>query len=261
MKKAKKLLAFLLSFIFILSLPTPVAAASSLWHNKPTSMALEHFDLTENLIEKVQEDLLLGQISNHEATISLAIAQYLNLVSEGIPQVDNGGLPQIAQVISNKEASDGSTERAVAYSTLVILDKNGNAITSEELVDMSMQADGTLDGYSIDASHTTYFTLKVDTWGRITAARLDRMTTVLTYNSSSTASKLVQVYVADPAPFQTEYFETSRTINSPSARTTYTYRPGGVFYPTNLYGTSIGSRAEVYCGSKVLVVRSTYPLD
>lgn len=261
MKKAKKILAFLFVSVFILSLPTPAAAASSLWRDKSTSTALEYFDLTESLIAEIQQDLLLGQISNPEATINLAVAQYLNLVGEDVPQVDNGGLPQIAQIISNNEASDGTSEREVAYSTLVILDENGEAVTSEELVDMSMHADGTLDGYSIDASHTTYFTLKVDEWGRITAARLDRMTTVLTYNSNSSASKLVQVYVADPAPFQTEYFETSRTINSPDERATYTYRPGGAFYPTNLYGTSIGSRAEVYCGSKVLVVRSTYPLD
>ncbi len=261
MKKATKLLVFLLTSVFMFSLSSPVIAASFYNGEEATSTTLERFDLTEDLIMDVQQDLLSGQITNREATLNLAVAQYLNLINTEIPQVDNGGLPQIAQVISENQTANGAVEREVAYSTLVLLDKDGNVLTDEELVDMSMHADGTLDTYSIDASHTTYFTLKVDNWGRITAARLDRMTTVLTYNSSSKASKMVQVYVADPAPYQTEYFETSRTINSPDARATYTYRPGGVFYVTNRYGTSIGSRAEIYCGSKVLVVRSTYPLD
>ena len=104
MKKAKKILAFLFVSVFILSLPTPAAAASSLWRDKSTSTALEYFDLTESLIAEVQQDLLLGQISNPEATINLAVAQYLNLVGEDVPQVDNGGLPQIAQRIVAKIA-------------------------------------------------------------------------------------------------------------------------------------------------------------
>ena len=261
MKKATKALAFLLASVFIFSLSSPAIAASFYCGEKTTNVTLECLDLTEDLIIEVQRDLLSGQITNHQATLNLAIAQQLELINAEIPQVDNGGLPQVVQVISENQAANGAIEREVACSTLVLLDKNGNALSSEDLVDMRLNAGGTLDLYSIDASHTTYFTLKVDNWGRITAARLDRMTTVLTYNSSSRASKMVQVYVADPAPYQTEYFETSRTINSTDERTTYTYRPGGVFYVTNRYGTSIGSRAEIYCGSKVLVLRSTYPLD
>lgn len=259
-KTMMKFFALVLAALFALTIPTNARTIYN-YETNSTDEVLESFNLSEKIIDEVESEILSGEISDHEAVIGLALAECLGVVKTDVPQVDNEGLPQIAQVISTTPSADGTIEKEVAYSTLVILDENEHALTSEELVSMTNTSSGTLKEYSIDATHTGYFTLKVDQLGRITAARLDKMVTVLTYNSTSKASKLVQVYVADPAPYQTEYFETSKTTNSPAARTTYSYSPDSVFYVTNRYGTSIGSRAEIYCGSKVLVVRETYPLD
>lgn len=142
----------------------------------------------------------------------------------------------------------------------MVVDENGNEIQRDRVTSGSLNSSGKVPNYEIYAVSTTYYSFQHIGLGAITAARVNSMSTKLTYGTAIKASKLVQTYYERPELGGFSDAERSKTVNSPAAGTLYQYNPNTSFRRTGIIGTYIGTTATVYCGSEQVTLRTQFDL-
>ncbi len=217
----KRLLCLILVICLTATFPLSVSA---------TEIGDSEVILTQATINRVNQEILTGRITNVNDVLNLALSQYNTMSSHAKAAADQDGAPlQIVQVLQNPTAtlSDTSNDGVVAVTSLLVLDENGQFVDSSTYRQYHVYVNGGTNTYSIFATHTTYFKISSDRPEYDTdCARLYKAETVLVYGTAYTATKMVHLGVYSLDPYMVEYeYGPEQTIYSPSAGQTYTYIP------------------------------------
>ncbi len=257
-----QVLACILAVIFVFSLSTPALATST--------VSEVQSQLDESRTARVYEEILSGEITSHADVIQVALDQYNSHASTlSINQSDDSWCDslQIVQELHSEVHTDGTADRELALTNLLIVDGEGSQVAAASASDYVgyISNNGSLNEYSVYATHTMYVNIHFNHPENIlspeTSIQLNRITTTLTYGTSVGAGKLVQSYSIYLGAYDSKNKDLSKTHTSPNAGS-YNYYPDSSWYPVpNTNGSYMKSTAAVYVGSKVLVITCQENLD
>lgn len=181
---------------------------------------------------QVRQELLSGIISDTTAVLQIA-TEYLNadIQETGITaKVDKNGCLAIIQISSNYAcsdrilSSDDYSSKEIVCTTLLLADSSGSPISLDAFYyNITPSDSGGLVDYGVYATHTAYISVRQESLITALEAKMISMKTTLTYDSTVTASKLVQEYNARSDPASAVVTD-RKTTNYPS-ETTYTFAP------------------------------------
>lgn len=217
-------------------------------------------------IERVYQEILTGNITNHEDVLAVAIAQRSNRIQVCFSESRDEPL-QISQVLDVQTNADGVIEADIAVTSLLVLNDSGNQCSAEELVDeyYHMTTQGGHTGYQVFATHTMYTKGKADHYNIPPKREIQvaRMETTITQWPGSNVTKIVHYYgeVLDPVGLH-EYVEED-TINNPVPYATYSYAPkyGSIVTTPYYYGSYFQTSADIFIGSVSFTLVNYLPLD
>ena len=204
----------------------------------------------EATVTRVKNEIAQGQITDVK-DVFLVAYQHLgaDLEEEGMTAyINEDGTLGFTQVISaeNKMTRSGEAEDfTIATSSMLLVDNDGNQITTYDVVSNAIYDSGYggLDSVSVYAVHTAYF--NVNSSPDIESEfgiQLSYMVTNITYGSSAyRASQLVQSYQIIKN-LNALAITGSKTVPSPAAGTDYEYHPSGMDWYDPLQG------ADTYYG-------------
>ncbi len=215
-------------------------------------------EISEECKERVYEEVLTGNITNHFDVLKVAVSQ-LPATAAYSTNSDNNEEDElvIRQKLDSVIKPDGSIETTYAATTLLVVDQNGNkaSATSVLLYVGHIEHSGGINEYSVYATHTMYLKVRSADPDNMFAQlflQLDRITTKLTYGTAIGAASLVQDYEVFYALLADENKHLTKTYSNPSAKT-YTWQPDNDVYAVPVFvGSYIKTECHVYVGTKVL---------
>ena len=238
-------IALLCAFILLLSTTFTVSAASA--------------ETAELKAARISCGLLTGNFASLADVIEVAEAQMDSSLDDGLSaRVDENGQLQIIQVLgSTNNTRSGESVTEIAASSILVLDESGE----ESLWSDYRTAQGGLPSASIYATHTTHLLLSMTSIIETAYLKCTRMTTVLQIYGTSTPSSLYHHYHGSHDAITSPDYQTSNTIQSPIANTTYAYTPSN---PDEYAVGSIGhieTYVHVNIGSKYFEVKNVIALS
>ena len=258
-----RILTLLISVLFLFSISIPAFASDVV-------IETEVIETEEERIERVYEEVLTGNITNHLDVIAVALTQYqppASACSVNSNDNDSNDCLKITQELGSVTNLDGSTDISYAATSLLIVDEEGNQVSAASASEYVgyVTNNGSVSEYSVYATHTMYVNVHIDNPDNMLdpgiTIRLNRITTTLTYGTAVGAGKLIQTYEVYLGAYDFQNKDLSTTHTHPSAGT-YTYSPDSTWYtvPNTIY-SYMKSRAIVYVGTKVLEIPCIEPLD
>jgi len=219
-----------------------------------------------DVVERVCEEVLTGNITNHEDVIAVAVAQSIQKATAYSLASEITDEPlQITQVLDVQDNPDGTTEANMAVTALLVLDESGMPLSLKDEY-YHMSTPGGLSGHQVYATHTMYTKGQADPDNVLNPQRkiqVVRMETTLNSGPFETVTKLIHRYgeTLDIADYETHLEE--ETIHYPQAYNTYSYVPYGsslLSVPYRL-GSYVQTSVEIFVGANSFVIENTLPLD
>ena len=256
----KKFLSSLLSVLLIL----PLFALPSYAAENPGPITAE---LSSDTVARVKEEVLTGNITNHEDVLKVALAQYeaatkARTYSRSSMPIDEDAPLTITQLVDSTTDENGVTTDTLAATSLLVLDENGSPVSANSyFLYYKMTSTGGNNTYSVYATHTMYAvgmqnnpTFETDT------IRVDRSTTVLTYGTSIGASSLQQFYADSCDVIDLDSTTDSSTVTyNPIAGRNYTFYPDSRYIPRYNLGY-IQTSVRIIVGTSTIEIASILPL-
>ena len=207
----KKFLSLLLSVLLIL----PLFALPSYAAESPDPVAAE---LSSDTVARVKEEVLTGNITNHEDVLKVALAQYeaatkARTYSRSSTPIDEDAPLTITQLVDSTTDENGVTTETIAHSSLLVLDENERSVSATEYEYYVRSNSGGNNTYSVYATITLHVTTRTnDPIENTTTARATHLSTVLTYGTAITASSLQHSYYDRCDGFGADYYECESDI-------------------------------------------------
>lgn len=219
---------------------------------------------SEEVTERVYEEILTGNITNEEDVLRVALAQYASQPQSAIATYDARSMnaaveeeenitPLISQVLEKTTDENGVTTLLVADTGLLVTDADGDAVYTDKLYNSST---GSLSQYSITATHTIYYYYRYGANGLYFTdeqVKAYKMTTRLTYGSTYNATLLEHYYYTTGSGVRVGSY------TSPVGATLYTTYPSNATTVTWMDAWThpypgFSSQAKVYYGTKILEI-------
>lgn len=260
----KKLLSLLLSVLLIL----PLFALPSYAAESPDPVAAE---LSSDTVARVKEEVLTGNITNHEDVLKVALAQYeaatkARTYSRSATPIDENAPLTITQLVDSTTDENGVTIETIAKTSLLVLDENGRSANNMLYRSYHMSNSNGLNQYSVFATHTMFVETRTnDPIAHTETVCVTKMETVLVYGTAMKASGLLHRFACsdeymDVDGFQQGYYEDDLVTN-PSAGNVYDYEPPERWVPRVLLGSFVQTSAEIFVGSTSFTIVNHQTLD
>ena len=220
-------------------------------------------EISEECKERVYEEVLTGNITNHFDVLKVAVSQ---LPATAAYSADDEQELVINQELDTTVNPDGSVETEYASTALLVVDQDGDKVSPQTVSQYttSKQGSGNMDEFAIYATHTMYYTVRTtnadNVITRYIEVQLSNIKTTLVYGTSLNAAKLVQTYSFFDGYGEYSNIDVSKEYPTPAAGT-YNYRPDTAWHRVRGYQRYIESYGLVYAGTKVLTIRCTVELS
>lgn len=173
-----------------------------------SASAIEQSSLSLETIERVQNEVLSGNITSHKDVLLVALREQQQrdkneenramLAQKMDLGIDTGESLSITQELGTKFNADGSKDSIIAVTALAVADENGKQVNRTTIGDTYTDEDeNSLDEYEIYATHTVLYNRRIYNYGDLDMyfkIQVYEMTTRLTYESDTEASLLEQVF-------------------------------------------------------------------
>lgn len=255
----------LISVLFLFSISIPAFASGVV-------IETEEIETEEERIERVYEEVLTGNITNHSDVIDVALAQYHPSVSLCSGEVtgditNNDNNLHIQQVLSTTTDTDGTVVSELADSSLVITDEDGNLLSADYVYENSSKNNSNASStYQVYAVFTMTVQIRTEA-GALNPnpnVRIMNMKTTLTYGDTILAKSLQHFYYADRGTITgASTYQQQSAITSNPGSGTYYFTPNDpqTWYPTGGISNVMKGYVTVKVGTTEFSAGCVYRLD
>lgn len=225
--------------------------------------------ISDETVARVHEEVLTGNITNHEDVLAVALAEYMSRprTMAATLSEDSDEPLKITQLIDETTAPDGTPISTYASTALLVLDEEGRSVNATEYYNHHMTGNGGDSGTQVFATHTTFITAKCLDPSNLLAPQLffkvTSMNTIITCGTAIQATKMQQSYAdtADAVGLDCK-IEPGPVIINPTAGTHYPFLPNTSRYlPSAKYSTFIQSYVQIWIGNANFSICNTLRLD
>lgn len=225
--------------------------------------------VSNETIARVHEEVLTGNITNHEDVLAVALAEYMSKprTMAATLSEDSDEPLKITQLIDETTAPDGTPISTYASTALLVLDEEGRSVNATEYYNHHMTGNGGDSGTQIFATHTTFVTAKcTDPTNPFSTQRFFKITsmnTIITCGTAIQATKMQQSYADEADPVGLDYrIEHGPVVTNPVAGTHYPFLPNTSRYlQMAVYGTYIQSYVQIWVGNTSFSICNTLDLN
>lgn len=241
-------LMFIIAFSFIVF---PVSAVGA------TSSSLYDADLSTDTLERVNAEVLAGNITSDRDVLRVALKEYQTRKTRAANNIQMSGMAPldsltITQVLDTKVDTETQTvKKLVAKTALVVVDENLEQVTPLSNGGLNTEEDYvSFLEYDVYATHTAYFWLEA-TELSILVFTMQRMTTEVYYQSSTTVNTTLQHqcrYYIGPGLY---YTDTAPIITQPVHGRVYGWQPK-YLDPVEICDGAYATYAIITCNGQTL---------
>lgn len=179
-------------------------------------------------VARVRAEVLSGNITNDQDVIEVALAEYAAQVEycrqNGI-DFEQPEMLTISQPMNSSVSVAGETVQELAITGLLIVNEDGDQVSSGAVVTTSGSYSGSMEGYTISATITMYVQHRYnDDYQR--DVRVSRIATDIE-GATSANTRLIQYY--EYGTFNEVVERNSGVVTYPSDGSTYSFYPGDIW--------------------------------